>query len=139
MFRIRRFGIIRTANMAAFMYVVIIAVIFIPIALLVAAAGGNFGNTPGISNPVGGNAAGIAVIFIGVLAAVFYGIVGWIVTAIACALYNFAAGVIGGIEIQLEAVQPPPPPVVWGTPSAPPTTPSYPSGSEPPSAVPPAG
>jgi len=133
MFRIRRFGVIKTANVVAFLYVVIIAIIFVPIALIVAVAApsADFGNARGFA----GNAGGVAVVFVGLLAAVFYGIVGWIFTAIACLLYNFAAGMIGGVEIQLEAVQPPPPAAVWtGYQSTPPSPPP----SEPPTAAPPA-
>jgi hypothetical protein len=137
MFRIRRFGVIRTANVVAFLYVVIVVVIFIPIGVIVAIAGSSstFGGATGAFT---GNAAGIAVLFFGLLAALFYGILGWIFTAIACLIYNFAARVVGGIEIQLEAVEPPPPPVVWsgsptvaGSPATPP--------AEPPPAGPPAG
>jgi hypothetical protein len=125
MFRIRRFGVIRTANVVGFLYLVVIAVIFVPIALIVAIAmpstnlgGGGFA----------GNAGGIAVLFFGLLLAVFYAIVGWIFTALLCLLYNFAAGMVGGIEIQLEAVEPPPPAAVWGgTPSAPPAAPPPPA------------
>jgi hypothetical protein len=123
MFRIRRFGVIRTANVVAFLYVVIIAVIFVPIGLIFAVAvpSTGFGGDGGAFL---GNTGGIAIVFFGLLLAIFYGIVGWIVTAIGCLLYNFAAGMIGGIEIQLEAVQPPPPAAVWGgTPSAPPPPP----------------
>ncbi|MEX1169517.1 MAG: hypothetical protein WEE50_05180 [Chloroflexota bacterium] len=128
MFRIRRFGVIRTANVVAFLYVVIIAVIFVPIALLFAVA------VPG--SGLAGNAGGIAIVFFGLLLAIFYGIVGWIFTAIACLLYNFAAGMIGGIEIQLEAVQPPPQAAVWGaTPTGPPP-PAAPA-TPPPSSAPP--
>lgn len=130
MFRIRRFGVIRTANVVAFLYVVIIAVIFVPIALIFAVAAPNAG-IGGQGGAFIGNAGGIAIIFFGLLLAIFYGIVGWIFTAIACLLYNFAAGMIGGIEIQLEAVQPPPPTAVWGgTPSAP----APPTASTPPEA-----
>lgn len=119
MFRIRRFGVIRTANVVAFLYVVIIAVIVVPIALIFAVAAPSAG-IGGQGGGFIGNAGGIAIIFFGLLLAILYGIVGWIVTAIACLLYNFAAGMIGGIEIQLEAVQPPPPAAVWGgTPGAP--------------------
>jgi len=67
-----------------------------------------------------------------------YGIVGWIFTAIACLLYNFAAGMIGGVEIQLEAVQPPPPPPVWSGYQAPAAPPPPAPPTEPPTAVPPA-
>lgn len=108
MFRIRRFGVIRTANIVAFLYVVIVVVLFVPITLIVAIVGS--------STSFGGNAAGIAVLFFGLLIAIFYGVVGWVFTAVACLLYNFAAGLVGGIEIQLEAVQPPPPPMIWGAP-----------------------
>ena len=124
MFRIRRFGVIRTANVVAFFYVVIVVVIAIPIGLIVAIAAPAGGNLPG--GAFTGNAAGLGIIFFGFLAAVFYGILGWIFTALACLLYNFAAGMIGGIEIQLEAVEPPPPTAVWsGTPppAAPPAAP----------------
>jgi hypothetical protein len=127
MFRIRRFGVIRTANVVAFFYAVIIVVIVIPIGLIVAIALPNSGSVVGNAGGLAGNAAGLGIIFFGLLAAVFYAILGWIFTALACLLYNFAAGMIGGIEIQLEAVQPPPPSAVWtGTqtpPAAPPAAP----------------
>jgi hypothetical protein len=136
MFRIRRFGVIRTANVVAFLYVVIIAVIFVPIGLLFAVALPSAG-VGGSGSAFLGNAGGVAIVFFGLLIAIFYGFVGWIVTAIACLLYNFAAGMIGGIEIQLEAVQPPPPSAVWGggTTYTPPATP--PPGAPP--ATPPPG
>ncbi len=131
MFRIRRFGVVKTANVVAFFYIVIIAVIFVPIAVVVAVAipSADFGNAGGFA----GSAGGIAVLFFGLLVAIFYGIVGWIFTAIACLLYNFAAGMIGGVEIQLEAVQPPPPPLVWGAPQStpPPAPPSEPPATPP--------
>jgi hypothetical protein len=132
MFRIRRFGVIRTANVVAFLYVVIIAVIFVPIGLIVAVAVPSTG-VGGNGGALLGNAGGVAIVFFGLLIAVFYGIVGWIVTAIGCLLYNFAAGMIGGIEIQLEAVQPPPPAAVWGG------TSHVPPAAPPPGAPPVAG
>jgi hypothetical protein len=33
---------------------------------------------------------------------VLYGICGFIFTAIGCALYNWVAGMVGGIEVQLD-------------------------------------
>jgi len=123
MFRIRRFGVIRTSNVVAFFYIVIVAFIFVPIAAIVALA------TPA-NQSVGGFGA-VGVLVIGLLAAIVYGIIGWMFTALACLLYNFAAGMIGGIEIQLEAVQPPTPVPVWGSANVPPessgTTPGTPS------------
>jgi hypothetical protein len=68
------------------------------------------------------------VLGIGVFVVLFYGILGWVFTAIACAVYNIVAGWVGGIEVQVEQVTPPTPPPAWlapGTtpPSAPPTAP----------------
>lgn len=127
MFRIRRFGVIKTANVVAFLYLIIFAIIFVPILVLVAAV------APGAG--VGGNAGAVAVLFFGLLIALFYAVVGWIFTALACLLYNFAAGMIGGIEIQLEAVQPPTPVPAWGSANVPP---SAPNPTAPPQNTPPA-
>lgn len=123
MFRIRRFGVIRTSNVVAFFYLVIVAVIFVPIAAFVAVA------APANQSFGGFGAAGaLGVLFVGLLAAIFYGIFGWIFTALACLLYNFAARMIGGIEIQLEAVEPPTPVPAWGSANVPPEA----SGTPPP-------
>jgi hypothetical protein len=124
MFRVRRFGVIRTSNVVAFLYIVIVAVIFVPIAAIFALV------TPA-NQSIGGMGA-VGVLLFGLVAAVFYGIIGWIFTALACLLYNFAAGMIGGIEIQLEAVEPPPPPPVWGSANQPPGSPSTPPPAAPP-------
>jgi hypothetical protein len=37
---------------------------------------------------------------------VFYGVIGWIMTAIMCALYNFVAGRIGGIRVEVDVEGP---------------------------------
>ncbi len=127
MYRIRRFGIVKTATVAAVMYMVIIGIFAVPLALLAAVAGSRI--------PVGGGTIAFdagGVIAVALLAVVFYGILGWIVTAIACALYNLVAGWIGGIEVELETVAPPPPAAVWGQPVIPPVPPP----SEPPSTPP---
>lgn len=126
MFRIRRFGVVRTANLVAVMYLIIFAVIFVPILALVAALGARSGAF--------GGAGGVGVLIFGLVASVFYAIVGWVVTAIACALYNGVAGMIGGIEIELEAVQPPPPAPGLNTWGAPPPPPAAPPPATPPSA-----
>ena len=48
------------------------------------------------------------------IAAILYGILGWIFTAIACAIYNLAARFTGGIEVQVDRVAPPPAVPQWG-------------------------
>ncbi|MET1231377.1 MAG: hypothetical protein ABWY52_00840 [Candidatus Limnocylindrales bacterium] len=117
MFRIRRFGVIKTATVAAVMYVVIVLVIFIPILLITALVG----ITPAGSNGLGGVGPVVGVLILGLLAAFFYGVFGWVFTAIACLLYNLVASWVGGIEVQVEAVVPaiqPPAtaPPTWGQP-----------------------
>jgi hypothetical protein len=99
------------------MYVIVIAVFALPIAVGVALFG---------RGDTAGGAAGVLVL--GLLAAAVYGVLGWVFTAIACALYNLAAGWVGGIEVQVEPVAPPPPAPIWG-----------PTGTASPPTAPPAG
>jgi hypothetical protein len=112
MFRIRRFNVIKTSNVVALIYMVVVAVFAVPIALLVSIAG-TASQVQG--GPIGGVVLGIAVIL-------FYGLLGWVFTAIGCLIYNLVAGWIGGIEVQVEAVAPPPPPPSWMPPAPPPAT-----------------
>lgn len=107
MYRIRRFGILKTATVAAIMYVIIIAIFFVPATLIVGIA-----STSGGASTVGTNVGGL--IIAGLLAALLYGLLGFVVTAVACAVYNLAAGWVGGIEVQVESLQPPQTPPMWG-------------------------
>lgn len=129
MFRIRRFGIIRTANVAALLYAIIILIVFIPVTLIVAIAGPSI---PTAEDSTLGSGGALFVLFLGMVIAIVYAIVGWIFTAIACALYNFVAGLTGGIEVQVEAA-PPSTSVAptWGPPASAPPAP--PASSSPPS------
>jgi hypothetical protein len=111
-FTIRRFSVVKTATVVAVMYVVIIAIFIVPFALLAVAVG------PGDSAA----GAGIGILVFALLAALIYGVVGWILTAVACAVYNLAAGWVGGIEVQVVPVAPPPAQQLW----APPTPPDQP-------------
>ena len=113
MVRIRRFGIVKTANMVAALYALVVFVVFllviVPFTLL------------GVSLMPNGSGAGmvvgagvVGVIVVGLIATVIYAIMGWILTAIACAIYNVVAGWVGGIEVQVELSNPGTPP--WGYP-----------------------
>jgi hypothetical protein len=122
MYRLRRFGVVRTATVVGLMYAVLVAVILIPILLVVGAVGlqtdlgtggpaviGEPGSDPG-GGAAGAGAAGIAgLLLIGLLAALFYGIIGWVFTAIACLTYNLVARWTGGIEVQVVQAPPPAP------------------------------
>ena len=47
----------------------------------------------------------MGILVFGLLAAVLYGVVGWILTAIGCAVYNLVAGWVGGIEVQVDQIR----------------------------------
>jgi hypothetical protein len=120
MFRIRRFSVIKTSNVAALIYMVAVAIFVIPFALLFAVAGT-------ASQVQGGVTGGIV---FAVVAIFGYGLLGWVFTAFACLIYNLVAGWIGGIEVQVEPVAPPPPPPSWMPPATP--TPPPPPATRPP-------
>ncbi|MBA3234523.1 MAG: hypothetical protein H0T59_00850 [Chloroflexi bacterium] len=111
MYRIRRFRVVKTANVVAVIYMLIIAIIFVPIVALILAFGRD--QAPG---------GAVAVIVGGVFVAIAYAIFGWIFTAIACAIYILASGWVGGIEVQIEKVEPAVAAPTWGPPTAPPST-----------------
>jgi hypothetical protein len=118
MVRIQRFNVVKTATVAALIYMVVIAIFVVPFLVLVAIAG--------VAAPADGvrqNAGGALVV--GLVAILVYGAIGWVATAIAAAIYNLVAGWIGGIEIRLEPVAPAAPPPAWMTPGdTPPATPT---------------
>ena len=126
---IRRFDVIRTANIVAALYAVIVLVIglvfLLPIMLLAGAAAAEYGG-----EALAGGVVGV-VVLLG-LALLFYAALGWIMTAIVCALYNVVAARIGGmrLEVEVEAPSPSPvPPGGWQQPSV-----GYPSPGSGPSA-----
>lgn len=133
MYRIRRFGVMKTATVVAIMYMVVVAVFAVPFVMIALVAGSSEGSA-------GMGGAG-GVLILGLVAIFGYGLLGWVFTAIAAAVYNLAAGWVGGIEVQVENVAPPPPLPAWGTTTdtPPPAAPaSTTPRSNPPPAVPPA-
>ena len=138
MYRIRRFGVVKTATVVAIMYMVIVGVFVAPFALL--------GLLIAPSQGGAGTAAGI--VAFGLLAIFGYGLLGWVFTAVAAAIYNLAARWVGGIEVEIEHVAPPAPPPDWmltstghtpPRPSSPPPPASPPASTPPPSTPPAAG
>ncbi len=88
--RVRRFSVAQTAKVVGLLYAVM-ALIFMPffvIALLVAPQQSPFGVGLALALPI------------------VYGVVGFIFTAIGCALYNWVAGMVGGIEVELDVSGP---------------------------------
>jgi hypothetical protein len=89
--QIRRFGIGQTAKVVAVLYT-LLGLVFVPVFLLAAM----------FSPRETGFGTGLAVAL-----PILYGVMGFIFTAIACAIYNFVAGFVGGIEVELEAPRTP--------------------------------
>lgn len=88
--RLSRFSVGQTAKMLGALYL-LMGLIFLPFFFIAAA----------LSPKQTGFGVGVAL-----LLPVLYGIIGFVFTAIACALYNFVAGLVGGIEIQLDSTGP---------------------------------
>jgi hypothetical protein len=106
MVRIRRFNVLKTSTVVAVMYVVIVAIFAIPFLLIVGIAGVSTNDGPNVG-------------------------IGWVFTAVACLIYNLVAGWIGGIEVEVDRVEPPAPPPAWMAPGGSPTAPPGPPPSAP--------
>ncbi|WP_423128780.1 hypothetical protein [Gaoshiqia sp. Z1-71] len=91
--RVKRFGVFQTSKVAAIILFAIAFVFMLPISLISGLAGNNA--FPGF--PFGGG-------FFFILFPVLYGIMGFIMTAIGCAIYNLIVQWTGGIEIEVELV-----------------------------------
>jgi hypothetical protein len=123
MVRLTRFGVVRTASVAAIIYLILSAIIAIPVALIVASSPVTVVDQFG--NPVTMRLSPLFILLLPLVYAAF----GWIFTAVACLVYNLAAWVTGGIEfvaVPVAAASPPvttPPPATSPPASAPPTAP----------------
>ena len=124
MVRLTRFGVVRTASVAAFVYVIMSAIIVIPIALIVS-------TTPVTVTDQFGQPVTMRLSPIFLFLPLVYGALGWVFTAIACLIYNLAAWMTGGIEFEAVPVAAQAPPACMPPPAAPPTTPAAPPPAAP--------
>jgi len=85
--QIRRFGIGQTAKVVAVLYA-LMGLVFLPVLLIASMF------SPKEAGFSTGLALGLPII---------YGVCGFIFTAVGCALYNFVAGLVGGIEVEMDA------------------------------------
>jgi hypothetical protein len=86
MAQIRRFGVGQTAKVVGALYA-LMGLVFVPIVLVVSMISPD---RPGVGP---GFALALPII---------YGVLGFIFTAIGCAIYNFVAGLVGGVEVELD-------------------------------------
>jgi len=89
--RIKKFGIYQTAKVAAVIYFFLGLVIVVPMFLFMSA----IKEVTDTSLPFFGGAMMFLIPF-------FYALIGFIFTAIGCAIYNVVARWTGGIEIEVE-------------------------------------
>jgi hypothetical protein len=122
MVRIRRLGIVRTSNSAAMVYLLLTLVI-----LLIAWAFSNAIGPSSFNDPTTGQTIrfDFPIVLVLVLPLV-YAVIGWLFTALFCVFYNLAAGIAGGIELDL----------VDERPVAPPAASYVPPSAEPPASYP---
>ena len=116
---IRRFGVLSVAKMyglVSFIFGLIIGVIYGLFFMI-------FGAAMSALTPRGSDATagGVSSVVIGLMMMIglplFYGLIGMIAGAIGALVYNILAGVVGGVQFDLEGVHqeyaPPPPPHEW--------------------------
>lgn len=83
--QIRRFGVLQTAKVVGALYA-LLGLVFVPIFLLISM----------VSPRQEAIGAGLALSM-----PILYGVLGFVFAAISCAIYNFVAGLVGGIEVEL--------------------------------------
>ena len=95
---------------------IVVLVFFVPFMLIAAIAGTGYSGSE-MGGVIGaGLVGGLLFVVVGI---VFYGVMGWVMTAIVCALYNFVAGRIGGIRVIVDVEGPYPGGPAYGGPGYP--------------------
>lgn len=103
--RIRKFGVLSSAKIYAVMMLVISLLISIPYGLVVivfSLAGAGMGG--GRESALVGGTGVVAGLGIMIGLPIFYAIFGFIFGAIGAFVYNILAGIIGGVEIEVENI-----------------------------------
>lgn len=102
--QIKKLGVLSVAKIEAAIMLVMCLLISIPYGLFIigfSLMGASIGGRGGLALGGGGVIAGLLVM---VGLPIFYGVIGFIAGAIAALLYNLFAGMVGGIEIEVESV-----------------------------------
>ena len=92
MMQIKSFGVFQTSKLIAVLYLMVFAVIGIPVGLIAITV-----------SPTRWGGLGLVLVL---LIPVIYGVLGFVFTAIACALYNVVAKWVGGIAIDIGPAAP---------------------------------
>ena len=92
---IKRIGVLKLAVFQA----ALMAAFGLIMALIVMMFGAMFS---GLAGHQAAGIMGVAGIFMVIIMPIFYGVIGFIAGAIGAALYNLIAGIVGGIELEVE-------------------------------------
>ncbi|MGI8467244.1 MAG: hypothetical protein ACR2N3_02220 [Pyrinomonadaceae bacterium] len=103
--QIRKLGILSVAKMYAAVTLVMSLIFSIPFGLMYMAFGGMMMGIGGRSGIAAGGGSIIAGLLMMIGLPIFYGVIGFIAGAIGALLYNLFAGMVGGIEIEVENFQ----------------------------------
>jgi len=95
--QLRSVGVLSVAKMMGAIYG-LLGLLFLPIFLIAGAAGLMGGG----DNKMAGAAVGVGMIVMAILMPLIYGAMGFVCGAIGAFLYNFLAGRLGGIEMNLQ-------------------------------------
>jgi hypothetical protein len=117
---IRRVGVLSLAKMQGLLMFVMGLIIGVIYGLFFMLLGATMSSLAGRGE--GQAMGGISTVMVGLIMMIaipiFYGIIGFIGGAIGGFVYNVAAGIVGGIKLDLEGAAtqyaPPPPPEQWG-------------------------
>ena len=101
MVRIRRLGVVRTATVASVVYLLITLIIVLPFVLVLATAG-----PITITDTAGRTSTFELSPFVFLLLPFVYALIGWVLTALFCLIYNLAAAITGGAELELVGETP---------------------------------
>lgn len=102
--QIKKLGVLSVAKIEAAILLVMSLLISIPYGLFIigfSLMGASMGGRGGLALGGGGIVAGLLVM-VGV--PIFYAVIGFVAGAISALLYNLFAGMVGGIEIEVESV-----------------------------------
>ena len=103
--RIRKLGVLSVAKMYALVLLVISLIISIPYGLFIIifslTGASSIGGQGGLALGGGGIVFGL-LFMVGL--PIFYGVIGFVMGAVGALIYNIFAGIIGGIEIEVENV-----------------------------------
>jgi hypothetical protein len=102
--RIRKIGILSVAKIYAVMMLVMSLLISVPYGMMVMIFGAVMVGSGANEGMMAGGGAIVMGLMIMIGLPVFYAIIGFIAGALGAVIYNIFAGIVGGVEIEVENV-----------------------------------